>query len=1600
MKKRILSAFLACVLAFSLFVPVGAVCSQVEHVHSDACYQVPAEPVLICDKAEAHVHDAACYQDNLICGIPEGHVHGTDCYESVLICSSPEHTHIDSCYEPVLSCDMNEHSHDVNCYDADGSLICELPEHMHSDVCYDSVLTCSEVEHTHDESCHGESTLICSLLPEHLHTDACYEQQFVCGFLTAHTHDDTCYDENGVLICEEPEISEHVHTDDCYDFDVFELSSVPVCGLEEHVHTDACGVSESEPVYCGMESHTHESSCYDADGFLICDKAEHIHADTCYINPALLTDGKTVEINGQVYEVADFVSLTDYLLQAVIISDGVTYDLMAGDKFTGINIYKDIDVELQIRFQTNSAGEELNQLYFWKMDGICLDEPAVGELVNEEGVVYGNYFIDTDGTIYAVLNEFGLTQSIIDWRLDFYAMWQKTEGGTVIIDLGNGNQVEIELDMTRASVSKTGDWRTTENDLFYGDYVLHWTSKIEAFDNIEISAIYDVMGIARYEDMTMEYLNSQGLSSLSDILTYQNFSLTYVTEQGEVVTYEIPKEELGFYFYENDPLQPGFSYEPNELISVPSGTELELSYDVVVSSDFILYTFLYDIDVYRFDNDVAFVVDDEWMTSSAFLQYEDQRLIEKSNEGVNDDGEMQWVLSMGYVTPFPVAGMMVQDMLQTDVAFNPNSFYYWPSVDGMGYTLPLEVVTCVSQEEFDAITAAPDGLDVSPIYLYGKSFKWFLPELPESYKGVTNGYTLRYTTTTNDVVLNSPEQANYASIGVREDWPFDYGYEDDRLFTLEKSHDGLHIDEASGRYYTNWTIDVTVYPNKDIERFYFEDYMPHEGDLYDSVLTSFDLWEDELVVTNAEELEPYGISVSITSMDGQDVTDELFGEFEMVASSRYPELYMMELREPGWQEGEPAISGKDYGYTVSITYSGLLAGDADTFLEHENQATFYYTNNYANETAYATISFPHIDNSELFSKKIIDSELSEDGSTLTLTYDVRYNIGDIVTGLGYVFEDQLADIEFAKYRQGSLKVHWLDYPMSENPNMYSYHIEDSPFYGETDLLKVDEDVIYRVDIDGVDYYYPYRMATLQSESDAGWSCYVPYFKRTSGFSFYDEDGERRFYSPQFIYQVDVDLAAMEAASVYSLDVENTASVFLNDGSLDAVATSVYEYRGGILQKYMLQTPDSDNQYVARYELQIDATQPRIRDFERIDVIDEMAASMNLLADSIIVEVSDDNLQFTPLDTSLYRLLYDGEAHRLTCSIDNTERRNYYRVTYDVQVTGIAGSVVNMSNRAYITGFSEESSEVVNVITISESGGSAEGAVAKLTVKKYNADNLSIVLPGAEFRLDRVYNLSASDLEALSGDLSQDEILSYLDSIDAWTFTAEGTTDENGEIHWVNNENGVLLPLDTLFRLTEISAPDGYFISEEPRYFYLSADNGGSAERHNLYIKAFDFLNYESTLFVENQKGNFELLKTDGDTGAFLEGAQFGLFTSPDCSADSLFMSSLDYGNGRYYFGDIGFNSVYYLKETKAPDNYILSDVVYTVTVSSIGTVSISPELPVQDGAYVIANKSADLPRLPDTGSSIGLFNHWSGWTALFSGVCLAVLNWPRKKRTD
>lgn len=145
---------------------------------------------------------------------------------------------------------------------------------------------------------------------------------------------------------------------------------------------------------------------------------------------------------------------------------------------------KRIEVALNLKFQTSSTVVKLNKLYAWKMNGIIVEEETTGQLENSEGVVYGDYFINTDGTIYAVLNETGLQHTIIDWRLNFSALWKKTEGGEVIIDLGNGNSAKIDFDMTRGDITKNGMWRDSNK----GTNVI-WTSTIDAYDEISISKI-------------------------------------------------------------------------------------------------------------------------------------------------------------------------------------------------------------------------------------------------------------------------------------------------------------------------------------------------------------------------------------------------------------------------------------------------------------------------------------------------------------------------------------------------------------------------------------------------------------------------------------------------------------------------------------------------------------------------------------------------------------------------------------------------------------------------------------------------------------------------------------------------------------------------------------------------------------------------------------------------------------------------------------------------------------------------------------------------------------------------------------------------------
>lgn len=275
----------------------------VVHSHDSRCYDETGNLWCPLPEIEAHRHTAGCY------ALPEGHTHAEGCYTSVrgnLVCG--EHVHTDACYTEtaVLACGLEEseeHRHDENCYKTSRELTCGIDsDHSHTDACYEweQVLSCDlPTEPTED----AQPVLVCTK-PEivlHRHTPDCFDADgnLICGQtqILEHQHSDACFEtvaepvDTGTLTCTD---TAHVHTARCYG--TWEL----VCGQEEHTHSEACTQNEQEEtVFCGKDAHTHGEACRDENGELVCGTEEHTHSLACYADPG--ADVETAELWEQTF---------------------------------------------------------------------------------------------------------------------------------------------------------------------------------------------------------------------------------------------------------------------------------------------------------------------------------------------------------------------------------------------------------------------------------------------------------------------------------------------------------------------------------------------------------------------------------------------------------------------------------------------------------------------------------------------------------------------------------------------------------------------------------------------------------------------------------------------------------------------------------------------------------------------------------------------------------------------------------------------------------------------------------------------------------------------------------------------------------------------------------------------------------------------------------------------------------------------------------------------------------------------------------------------------------------------------------------------------
>lgn len=1580
-----------------------------------------------------HVHTDACYKTvrTLSCGmdVPAGgHVHGEECYERVLVCGYDDGVVSDDGVEDASSGDSGFVPEDGSQDGGDS-----VPEDDSQDG-GDSVPVADDTDdflalvsdHEHTDECY-EVRLICEIPESHVHTDACYTEarELICDLgdtgadaggsvcrhwvYELHEHGPECYDSDGNVMCGKMELKSHEHNATCFRDVVESYGDELTCGKQEHVHTDACYDDKAGFLTDGnalmAEFTVWLASAEDSDGdmsgleffgprfksFLdmfagFCDETK-LDPDVVSLQAELGTaydlyftesgnsfetgplDG-TVSIGGADIDRALFMPMSDYLTKALLYSpsgDGSNcHDLLSGGDFT-VNIFQDFDAEMQFVF-TTSSDSGLNKYYYFNFNGARLDEPINGILSNDAGDVFGDYMIDIDGTVYVVLNDLGLSQSYVDWRLKFMASWDTSGGDDIDLDLGNSLSVNIKFDRTRFAISKICHHCDVGSSNHFGHYgQFDYDVTVTALDNIMLDRLHDVVRPSgdKTDAMLARVFSDTG-KTFADLVSFDGFGLEILGVDGSVLRTLADSE----YEILNAPGTWTDGTETDDIdvllhgIELQSGQKLRFSYRMTCDEDLMLAIMQDKDSSVRIKNECDGILStgESIRAASPLAELHYKDLIKKECDFTKyaSEGVARWE-----VRCYPSDGIDFSDAYILDELTDPRLAYdltahswyirvYWPDSMGGYKEYNIKPTVCQSAEEFDHLSYESNG---QGIYVYGNRFKAFSDDMAGDNAKYINQVTVRYYTNWDESMGTDIASMNVASM-VAPDWHL--GTEGHRGVGVSKSNDGVHYD-AQGQAYTNWTVRVYIPFGVSPSGCRIYDYWPRNGDysLFDTPIGLEDIrdgdWRDYGSV--GDFMAATGFTLTFVDSDNNDLSSQIAvcgieDETGRVLDTGAPrprfKFYVGDSLHVDGSARKGGFDAVDYDRYLTLTFPMRLAGDVNTFQTHENEAYLYWNYDLTNKMVASSLLDLSSASASMFLEKTLTSQsFSHDGSVADLSYRVEYGL-DNGTLAGSSFEDTMGS-SYVSYVSGSLRA----YLKSSDGSLASVAAES---------------------------------LTGLSETDAGFSTGLD----LSGYDLSDCE------SVVFEYDAAADIAAMVRAGVFVLDVTNMFVVRDASGNAMRVARTTNQVFSGSIRKNLLVMPESTNAYRARYEIVVDTADRTLSGLQRLDIVDEMSSCMSILPDTVAVESGDSLDALSAAGADGYGLLLDGEENKLTCSVDRTVvTGRYVRVTYDVLVSGAFNSTVSCSNKAYIAGFRNQAVEDIRDIYIQQSTGSVDADKARILISKYDSDDVRTSLPGAEFVLYGLNTPSEADLAALRGMSSKQEVIDYFGQ-EHWTELARSTTGADGMIEWRHDPDTLPLPLNSLYKVSEVSAPDGYVLPADPdQYFYLAIDNGEAGSR-SIYLKYFDAKNFDTTLFVGNWKGAFNLRKTDAGTGEVLFGAQFGLYSDAACV--DLISNGVADMDGDCYFGNLRIGGMYYLKELTAPDGYGLRDDVFTVRVLEDGTVDVRNGVTGEalerneEGRILFTDEPEDVlgPRLPATGG-MGLSRYYGYILSLLAFGCLVCL---------
>lgn len=431
---------------------------------------------------------------------------------------------------------------------------------------------------------------------------------------------------------------------------------------------------------------------------------------------------------------------------------------------------------------------------------------------------------------------------------------------------------------------------------------------------------------------------------------------------------------------------------------------------------------------------------------------------------------------------------------------------------------------------------------------------------------------------------------------------------------------------------------------------------------------------------------------------------------------------------------------------------------------------------------------------------------------------------------------------------------------------------------------------------------------------------------------------------------------------------NTATVTTED-NLTQTATADVSVSHNTLSK--LENAEAARKN-GRYPFKIDMNplgEDLLKGDDSLTLVDEMGERLTLDVKSVSVFHTD-----TKEAINGWKLAVDtnGEGHQVF-TLSGLPDKTKLTVTYETIVNAAPGDKVNIVNRAYWFGYAKTGGSQWEEESYEYTAGGTAGTDASLMIQKLDGDDAATVLSGAEFKLEELETIKTGNQV---------------------TYNNEGVV--KGSLSTSNDGTAEFtLKFNTVYRVTETKAPEGYVLNSEP-YLFAVAKSQRNSSGTNVYPTfpenvRVEYQNARHTYTVYNYKPKYSITvnkKFKGTDGTDIEAHtgtyRFGLFKDQVSSGKPIHTLSITYTESKDIKYELDGNTVdkpkftqldsgtYYVYEldesgnpVQAGNAFQMSNITFIPSYEGNGVT-----LPSSNGSDVtvsITNQIVSTVELPQTG---------------------------------